>query len=238
MPHETIIQIGFYVVFLLSVTCHEAAHAWAAKRMGDPTAYLGGQVSLDPMPHIRREPLGMVVLPIASLLMIGWPLGFAHVPVDPYWAERYPKRAAWMSLAGPAANLVLLVVACVGIRVGLAADWFVAPQAVGAEWSVMTEPATESGIQRSFAIFLSLLFVENLVLLLFNLIPLPPMDGAGALPLALPSGIMQRFREVMAQPMVPMMSLVAAWMLFPKLFDAVFVPVINLVYGGIASYGS
>ncbi len=237
MPPETTILIGFYVVFLLSVTCHEAAHAWAAKRLGDSTAYLGGQVSLDPMPHIRREPIGMVLIPIASLLMIGWPLGFAHVPVDPRWAERYPKRAAWMSLAGPAANLILLIVACVGIRVGLEAGWFAVPDSVGGEWSRITIPASESAVPNSAAIFLSLLFVENLVLLLFNLIPLPPMDGAGALPLAVPAGIMRRFREAMAQPMVPFMSLAAAWMLFPKIFDAAFTPVINIVYSGVAHYG-
>jgi Zn-dependent protease len=97
-----------FVVFLFSTTLHEAAHAWAALRGGDPTAYRGGQVSLDPRPHIRREPLGLVVLPIITALVSGWPMGFASAPYDPQWAQRHPTRAALMSLAGPAANLALV----------------------------------------------------------------------------------------------------------------------------------
>ena len=58
--------VVWYVVFLLSTTCHEAAHAWAAKLGGDLTAFHGGQVSLDPIPHIRREPFGMVIFPLLT----------------------------------------------------------------------------------------------------------------------------------------------------------------------------
>ena len=72
--------ILFYVVFLFSTTLHEAAHAWVAKLGGDLTAYHGGQVSLDPMPHIRREPFGMVILPLLSAVTTGWPFGFASAP--------------------------------------------------------------------------------------------------------------------------------------------------------------
>ena len=65
---DRLLLIGLvaYVVLLLSLTVHEAAHAWAALRGGDPTAYLGGQVSLDPRPHIRREPFGMVFAPLSA----------------------------------------------------------------------------------------------------------------------------------------------------------------------------
>ena len=80
----------YYLVFLFSTTVHEAAHAWAAKRGGDLTAYLGGQVSLDPRPHIKREPFGMVILPLLSVAISGWPFGFASAPYDPAWAMRYP----------------------------------------------------------------------------------------------------------------------------------------------------
>jgi Zn-dependent protease len=84
----------YYVVFLFSTLLHEAAHAWAAMRGGDPTAYHSGQVTLDPLPHVRREPIGMVGLPILSVIISGWPFGFASAPYDPHWAARYPKRAA------------------------------------------------------------------------------------------------------------------------------------------------
>src|SRR4051794_31872845 len=64
---ELLLALGWYFVFLFSTTFHEAAHAWVAQRGGDLTAYEGGQVSLDPRPHIRREPWGMVVLPLLSV---------------------------------------------------------------------------------------------------------------------------------------------------------------------------
>ena len=70
----------WYVVFLLSTTCHEAAHALAAKWGGDLTAFHGGQVSLDPVPHIRREPFGMVVFPILSYAMGGWMMAGPVLP--------------------------------------------------------------------------------------------------------------------------------------------------------------
>src|SRR5688572_28447957 len=73
----------WYPVFVFSTTCHEAAHAWVAHRGGDHTAYADGLVSLDPLPHIRRSPMGMVVIPIIPFLMGGWMIGWASVPLNP-----------------------------------------------------------------------------------------------------------------------------------------------------------
>ena len=120
----------YYVVFLFSTVLHEAAHALAAKLGGDLTAYHGGQVTLDPRPHVKREPFGMVVLPLLTSVLSGWPLGYASAPYDPRWALRYPKRAAWMALAGPGANLAILVVAALGLRLGGLAGVFYAPPSV------------------------------------------------------------------------------------------------------------
>ena len=91
--------IVLYGVFLFSVTCHEAGHAWAALRGGDVTAYLGGQVTLDPRPHIQREPIGTVVVPLIGLAMSGFPIGWASAPYNAGWAFAFPKRAAWMAFA-------------------------------------------------------------------------------------------------------------------------------------------
>ena len=126
--NELGLGIVFYGVFVFSVTLHEASHAWAALRGGDPTAYLGGQVSIDPRPHMRREPFGMVILPLMGVVMAGWPFGWASAPYDPEWARAHPRRAAWMSLAGPGANLALVFAAAVLVHVGLIGGWFVAPE--------------------------------------------------------------------------------------------------------------
>ena len=125
-PDSTILLgLVAYIVLLLSLTVHEAAHAWAALRGGDPTAYLGGQVSLDPRPHIQREPFGMVFAPLLFWFMGGWMIGWASTPIDPRWAYVHPRRAAVMSAAGPLANLALVLLAAAALRVGVAGGWFV-----------------------------------------------------------------------------------------------------------------
>ena len=77
-PDQFVLLPLWYAVFLLSLTCHEAAHALAAHRGGDPTAYLGGQASLNPLPHVRREPVGTIVVPALSFLFMGWNKAHAH----------------------------------------------------------------------------------------------------------------------------------------------------------------
>jgi len=97
-PEVITLGILWYIVFLFSTVCHEGAHALVAKWGGDLTAFHGGQVSLNPWPHIRREPFGMVVFPILTYVMGGWMMGWASAPYDPAWERRHPRRAAWMAL--------------------------------------------------------------------------------------------------------------------------------------------
>jgi Zn-dependent protease len=218
----------WYVAFLLSVTFHEAAHAWAAERGGDPTAYLGGQVSLDPRPHMRREPIGMVVLPVLTLVVSGWPLGFASTPYDPLWAQRHPRRAGWMALAGPAANLLLVVAAGLLVRLGIAAGGLATPASVGIA-SIVAAPA--AGLWSTLALVLSVLFSLNLILATLNLIPLPPLDGGSALPLVLPDAVAQRWRSFASQPALAWVGLLVAWNLFDDLFHPVFLFAVSLLHG-------
>ena len=102
-----------YITLLISLVFHEAAHATFAMLGGDRTAYVGGQVTLNPVPHIQREPMGTVVLPLLMLFASNGTMcfGFAHAPYDPLWAHRHPKRAALMSAAGPIANILLALIA-------------------------------------------------------------------------------------------------------------------------------
>src|SRR6478736_232518 len=109
-------KIALFILFIFSTTCHEAAHAWAAHRGGDDTAYSLGHVTLDPIPHIARSPWGMIALPIFGLMYWGFPLGYASVPFDPRWGRRYPTRQALMSFAGPLANFTLAILALLAIK--------------------------------------------------------------------------------------------------------------------------
>ena len=222
--------LTYYVVFLFSTTLHEAAHAWAAKRGGDPTAYHGGQVSLDPVPHIRREPFGMVVLPIVSVLISGWPFGFASAPYDPNWAMRHPKRAAGMALAGPAANLLLVIAAGILLRGGEAAGVFQAPGSVG--FGRVAEAATAAGaVWDSVATVVSVFFSLNLLLAVFNLLPLPPLDGSGALPLVMSPEGSRRYQQFLwSNPALGWLGIFLAWQLVDVVFHPVFLGAVNLLY--------
>src|SRR3984893_5592241 len=122
-PNLLVYGFILYVAFLFSTTCHEAAHAFVAKLGGDSTAALGGQATLNPVPHIRREPWGMVVIPILAFLFTRGMIGWASAPFDPLWERRHPRRAALMALAGPATSYTLMLLAVIGLRVGSAAGW-------------------------------------------------------------------------------------------------------------------
>jgi len=225
----------YYVVFLFSTTLHEASHALAAKLGGDPTAYHGGQVSLDPRPHIRREPFGMVILPLLTSLVSGWPLGFASAPYNPEWALRYPRRAAWMALAGPGANLALVVAAALLLRLGGLVGVFYAPQAVGFDHLAA---AQGGGLWTTAGFVLSVFFSLNLVLVCLNLIPLPPLDGSAAVPLLLGERSGAQYQQFLlgSGRAFSFLGMLAAWKLFDIVFQPIFLLAVNLLYPG-SHYG-
>jgi len=221
----------YYIVFLFSTTVHEAAHAWAAKRGGDLTAYLGGQVSLDPRPHIKREPFGMVILPLLSVAMSGWPFGFASAPYDPRWAMRYPKRAAWMALAGPASNILLVLIAFAIIRIGAHSGVFGAPESI--RFGHVVSVAGDGWV-RGAAFMLGAFFSMNLALATLNLIPLPPLDGSAAIPLFLSESQSSRYQQFLwGQPILAIIGMLAAWRLFDVVFQPVFLTAVNLLFPGV-----
>jgi Zn-dependent protease len=232
-PEFLALGLIWYIVFLFSTTCHEGSHAFAAKLGGDLTAFHGGQVSLNPLPHIRQEPFGMVVVPILSYWLGGAMIGWASAPYDPYWQARHPRRAAWMSLAGPGANFVLMLIGAICIRGGLAAGIFQAPLA--ARFDHITEvanPETATNLFRFAATFLSVLSFQNLLLGTFNLLPVPPLDGATGVTLLMPEKVALRFLTFINDPNFRMFGLVAAWLLFDKIFDPIFSLGLNLLYPG------
>ena len=218
--------VVWLIVFVVSITAHEAAHAWAAYLGGDPTAYRGGQLSLNPLPHMRREPFGMVLVPLISTISGGFPIGWASTPYDPRWEERYPRRAAWMAAAGPAANAALALAALLALRVGLGAGVFLSPDQVDATRLVFAESDLLDGMGR----FLSMMLVLNTVLCLFNLAPVPPLDGASAITLLLPEHTGLRVRQALRTPAIAMAGLFAVWFGFGQIVRPVFGILIRLVH--------
>ncbi len=219
----------WYVVFLLSLTCHEASHALAAKLGGDMTAFEGGQVTLNPIPHMKREPFGTILFPVLSYIMSGWMMGWASAPFDPRWAHRHPRRAAWMALAGPAANMVLVLLAAGAIHVGIFAGIFALPESAGFTHVV---DATHGGLAGGGATLLSILFSLNLLLAAFNLLPMPPLDGITAIGVFLPEKVAVRVAEWGRHPSFMLLGMVVAWKVFGYLFDPLFTLGLNLLYPG------
>jgi Zn-dependent protease len=219
----------WFSAFLFSTTVHEAMHALAAWRLGDPTAYNGGQVSLSPARHVAREPIGMLVLPLLTSLTQGWAIGWASCPYDPLWAARYPRRAGIMAAAGPAGNLLIALAACIVLRTGLFAGWFVAPDDVSLDSIVALASSTGPTFVTTA---ISVLLVMNVFLCAFNLLPLPPLDGAAVFSLLLSERQAERFREFQSSAAMSMVGLVIAWQVFPMVTDPLFAAVVRLVYPG------
>jgi Zn-dependent protease len=225
-------QIAWYIVFLFSATFHEAAHAFIALRLGDKTAYLGGQVTLDPIPHIKREPIGMVVLPIISVLLFGWPFGYASAPYDPSWAARNPHKASWMALAGPASNFALVLFSTALIWIGILLGYFEVPEEVN--YALVVVPTT-LGFASTFAQFLSIIFTLNLLMTVLNLIPMPPLDGSSVIGLFFNEEKAANIQHFMNNPSFGFIGLLLVWKVFNPIFHIAFLFIVSMIYPGVYS---
>ena len=149
---------------LIAITFHEAAHGYAAYRLGDPTAKQMGRLTLNPIPHI--DPIGTVIMPAMLLILSGGRFMFGYakpVPINPYNFKNPRRDMALSALAGPLTNIILAVISIILIRfIGPAARTF--PSAVG---TVIT-PILYMLISSA---------ALNIVLAVFNMIPIPPLDG-------------------------------------------------------------
>jgi Zn-dependent protease len=170
----------------------------------------------------------MVVFPVISSFLIGWPFGYASTPYDPSWAHKSPRKASWMAVAGPAANLVMLVLCVVVIKAGIPGGIFFQPDSVGLRHII--DPASD-GLQ-GLAVFVSMMFSLNLILLVLNLLPFPPFDGSGVVALFLSDEAARKYRRVVSNPLFGFLGLFLAWQVFTPVFRFVFPGVINILYPG------
>lgn len=220
----------WYVAFLFSTVCHEAAHALVAKWGGDLTAYAGGQVTLDPVPHIKREPFGLLVIPLVTLLTSkgGSMFGWGSAPFDPYWQIRHPRRAALMALAGPVTNFFLAIVAAVCIHIGLAQGVFDLPQVVVG--TQLVSAVGSSGIMEGLASFLGIMFILNVLLGTLNLLPVPPLDGYSVLGLFLPEDVTLKMLSMARSSGFSIFGVLLAFQFFPYIASPVLRVAVRLLY--------
>ena len=222
--------VSWYAVFLFSVTFHEAAHAYFLYKLGDKTAYLYGQVTLNPIPHIKREPLGMVVVPLLSYVLYGWMFGWASAPYDMLWALRNPKKSALSSAAGPFANFLLFFVSALLLKIGLFFKIFTVPGAISV--SRIVAPSNP-GIFYPVSVLLSIMFTLNIVLFVFNMIPLPPLDGFGIISAFLNEETYRKYYTLFtSNPWFSLLGLFIAWNVFGVVFYPFFKMMLIFVYFG------
>jgi Zn-dependent protease len=186
MTLQHVIILFQLVAFLFAISVHESAHAWMANRLGDPTARMLGRVSLNPIKHI--DPIGTVLLPLIAMLthlpVIGWA---KPTPVDTRNFKNPVRDDILTSVAGPVSNFIVAT----GATILLAVLAVVAPNGRflvrGAIAGFMQESATLTPVVLLLYEFL----VINVLLAVFNLIPVPPLDGSHVLRHFLPDNLRQ-----------------------------------------------
>jgi Zn-dependent protease len=167
------------LVLVFALTVHEAAHAWTADKLGDPTARLLGRVSLNPIVHI--DPIGTLLLPILAAVSGAPLLGWAKpVPVRSGGLKNVRRDFLLIAAAGPASNLVMAVIGAV--------IWHAVSGSVGAGGAIDPNGPVVFLLERFILL--------NLILAVFNMIPVPPLDGGNVLASLLPPGLSYKFEQV------------------------------------------
>ena len=186
------VEILFQVVaFLFAISVHESAHAWMANRQGDPTARMLGRVTLNPIKHI--DPIGTVLLPLIAVLthlpVIGWA---KPTPVDPRNFKNPVRDDILTSVAGPVSNFIVATAA----TILLGAIAALAPGGRLLVRGTIVGFMQESAALAPVALLLYQFLVINVLLAVFNLIPVPPLDGSHVLRHLLPDGVRQIYDSV------------------------------------------
>ncbi|MHB8761398.1 MAG: site-2 protease family protein [Coriobacteriia bacterium] len=183
--NDLVLGVLELALFVPAIVLHEVSHGYVSYRLGDPTAKMRGRLSLNPVKHI--DPFGTVLLPLLLWASGGPIFGYAKpVPVNPHYYRDYRTGMMLSGLAGPATNLVMALLAGLAVRLvqvagGLAVD-------VASTGTI----TTLGWILYAFYYFAQL----NLVLMFFNLIPIPPLDGSRVLPLFLSDRALLAYHKV------------------------------------------
>lgn len=208
---ENVITIAIqFLVVLFALSVHESAHAWMAERFGDPTGRLQGRITLNPIAHI--DPIGTIIFPVI-LALAGAPVfGWAKpVMVNPYNLRDPKKDGIYIAAAGPVSNLILaffgIVVFLILKNIGIIGSSYIGSKGVEA-----------------ITILLINLILINIFLAIFNLFPIPPLDGSRILEGVLEGEALRTFKKIEPYGFVILIAVI-----YLNIFSMIARPVINLV---------
>jgi Zn-dependent protease len=201
------------IPIVFAITLHEVAHGWVAKYFGDRTAEAQGRLSLNPIRHI--DPIGTVLVPALMLWLGGFLFGWAKpVPVNPRYMRNPRGNMVWVSAAGPGANIAMalvwafLMMLALRIDLGTASQWVQAMASIG--------------------------IYINVMLAVFNMLPIPPLDGGQVLTNLLPPGPLSRALEAIAPfGLFIVLALIASRLLSPLISGPIawIIDVITSLFG-------
>ena len=205
------------VLLIPSITFHEFMHGYAAYRLGDPTAKNAGRLTLNPIKSI--DPFGTILLPLLMSLGGGPIFGYAKpVPYNPMYFKNLRKGELITGFSGPAANLALALVGAL------------------LAWSAVLTVFMSEPLARALYLVGSTMTMLNLVLMFFNLLPIPPLDGSSIVPIFLPNSALEGWYNIQRYSFIILIALL--WgvpMLFPGVdpigtyFRFTVVPLMNLL---------
>jgi Zn-dependent protease len=190
---------------LFAITVHEVAHGWVARRLGDPTAMMLGRLTLNPLKHI--DPIGTVILPLFMMFVGGFIFGWAKpVPIT-YQNLHHPKRdMIYVAIAGPAANLIMAILWAIVLKISLVLS------------------TTNSNL---YWVFQPLIYMGgagiyiNVILMVLNLLPIPPLDGGRVVTGLLPGPLSYKFSQIEPFGLVILIALLVTGILGKVLFPVV-----------------
>jgi Zn-dependent protease len=212
--------IIWFIVLLFSLSFHEAAHAWTSEKFGDSTGRYQGRITLNPIAHI--DPFGTILFPIISALsgipLLGWAKPVQTNPL--LWRDK-TKANICVSAAGPISNFILAAVAFIVIKSLLTLD---VVRLRGGYYTLVQPLAEQGAFMAPLSVFLSVMLLLNIGLGVFNLIPVPPLDGSHVLEELLPASMSEAYAQIQ-----PYGFLLLYGLMFLGVFGAIFVPVYNFV---------
>ena len=224
-----LLAITEFVVLLFSLSVHEAAHAWMANRLGDPTARMLGRITLNPIKHI--DPLGTIILPLIMLFVSpGFLFGWAKPPpVSQRNFKNVTRDDILTTVAGPASNVVAAIAATIALlilsHIGATGATIVHEIAMGA-----IDPSFRGSMLFPLALLFYITMILNLFLAVFNLLPLPPLDGSHVFRHMLP------YKALRIYDSLGMVSLLIIFLVGGRVVGFLVSPAIGLLRGVLLAF--